>query len=86
MRQATGFDPGSGGPAEDEDELGDVADDGPAPAEDDELGEVAPSEAGGPGGSGPGESEPGGASPGGTSGASGTASGRRGRRRTPVPA
>lgn len=79
-RQATGFDPGPGGPAGEEDELGDVADDGPAPAEDDELGEVAPPEAGGPGGSGPGEGEPGGASPG------GTASGRRSRRRTPVPA
>ncbi|AXO36276.1 single-stranded DNA-binding protein [Micromonospora chalcea] len=79
-RQATGFDPGSGGPVGEEDELGDVADDGPAPAEDDELGEVAAPEAGGPGGSGPGEGEPGGASPG------GTASGRRSRRRTPVPA
>ncbi|MFD6610824.1 single-stranded DNA-binding protein [Micromonospora chalcea] len=79
-RQATGFDPGSGGPAAEEDELGDVADDGPAPAEDDELGEVAAPEVGGPGGSGPGEGEPGGASPG------GTASGRRSRRRTPVPA
>ncbi|MFE2618237.1 single-stranded DNA-binding protein [Micromonospora chalcea] len=79
-RQATGFDPGSGGPAAEEDELGDVADDGPAPAEDDELGEVAAPEVGGPGGSGPGEGEPGGASPG------GAASGRRSRRRTPVPA
>ncbi|MFG1720905.1 single-stranded DNA-binding protein [Micromonospora chalcea] len=79
-RQATGFDPGSSGPVGEEDELGDVADDGPAPAEDDELGEVAAPEVGGPGGSGPGEGEPGGASPG------GTASGRRSRRRTPVPA
>ncbi|MBC8988830.1 single-stranded DNA-binding protein [Micromonospora chalcea] len=79
-RQAAGFDPGSGGPAGEEDELGDVADDGPATAEDDELGEAAPPEVGGPGGSGPGEGEPGGASPG------GTASGRRSRRRTPVPA
>ncbi|WP_435588186.1 single-stranded DNA-binding protein [Micromonospora aurantiaca (nom. illeg.)] len=83
VRQATGFDPGPGGPAEEEDELGDVADDGPAPVEDDELGEVAPPEVGGPGGSGPGEGEAGAASPGGTGG---TASVRRGRRRTPVPA
>ncbi|WP_435124920.1 single-stranded DNA-binding protein [Micromonospora tulbaghiae] len=83
VRQATGFDAGSGGPAEEEDELGDVADDGPAPVEDDELGEVARPEAGGPGGSGPGEGEPVGASPGGPGG---TASVRRSRRRTPVPA
>ncbi|MFD6648320.1 single-stranded DNA-binding protein [Micromonospora chalcea] len=74
-RQATGFDPGPGGPVGEEDELGDVADDGPAPAEDDELGEVPAPEVGGPG-----EGEPGGASP------RGTASGRRSRRRTPVPA
>ncbi|AXH88654.1 single-stranded DNA-binding protein [Micromonospora aurantiaca] len=87
--RATDYDRGPGGP--EEDELGDTEDDGPVTSEDDELGEVPPSEvdgsgASGPGGSGPGEGEPGGASPGGTDGTGGTASGRRGRRRTPVPA
>ncbi|MCZ7427734.1 single-stranded DNA-binding protein [Micromonospora sp. WMMA1949] len=81
VRQAAGFDPGPGGP--EGDELGGVEEDGPVTAEDDELGEVTPPEADGPGGAGPGEGEPGGAGPG---GAGGTASGRRSRRRTPVPA
>ncbi|WFF06723.1 single-stranded DNA-binding protein [Micromonospora sp. WMMD1076] len=76
--RATDYD---GGP--EEDELGDTEDDGPVTSEDDELGEVPPSEVDGSGPSGPGEGEAGGAGPG---AAAGTASGRRGRRRTPVPA
>ncbi|SCE95740.1 single-stranded DNA-binding protein [Micromonospora tulbaghiae] len=69
---------GPGLPAED-DELSPEEGDEPAPAGDDELGEVVTA----PGAGGPGEGEPGGASP---AGAAGTTSGRRGRRRTPVPA
>ncbi|MFG2069075.1 single-stranded DNA-binding protein [Micromonospora tulbaghiae] len=68
---------GPGLPAEDDD-LSPEEGDEPAPAGDDELGEVTA-----PGAGGPGEGEPGGASPG---GAAGTTSGRRGRRRTAVPA
>ncbi|MDG4753777.1 single-stranded DNA-binding protein [Micromonospora sp. WMMD718] len=68
---------GPGLPAEDDD-LSPEEGDEPAPAGDDELGEVTA-----PGAGGPGEGEPGGASPG---GAAGTPSGRRGRRRTPVHA
>ncbi|MFY1657059.1 single-stranded DNA-binding protein [Micromonospora sp. WMMD1274] len=68
---------GPGLPAEDDD-LSPEEGDEPAPAGDDELGEVTA-----PGAGGPGEGEPGGASSG---GAAGTPSGRRGRRRTPVPA
>ncbi|MBU8856652.1 MULTISPECIES: single-stranded DNA-binding protein [unclassified Micromonospora] len=68
---------GAGLPAED-DELSPEEGDEPVPVGDDELGEVTAPVVGGPD-----EGDPGGASPGGTAG---TASGRRGRRRTPVPA
>ncbi|MET7469997.1 single-stranded DNA-binding protein [Micromonospora sp. NPDC005222] len=82
--RATGFDPGPGGPvAEEEDELGDVEDDDPVTADDDELGAVAPPDIDAAGGSGPGGDEPTGDGPG---GAGGSTPGRRGRRRTPVPA
>ncbi|MEU8072629.1 single-stranded DNA-binding protein [Micromonospora sp. NPDC049151] len=77
--QGTGFDPGAGDPVAEEDELGDVADDGPVTAEDDELGAVTPLEIDAPGGSGPDGAEP-------TGAGGGSAPGRRGRRRTPVPA
>ncbi|WP_349880726.1 single-stranded DNA-binding protein [Micromonospora sp. HUAS YX12] len=68
---------GPGRPAEDE-ELSPEEGDEPVPVGDDELGEVTA-----PGVGGPGEVEPVGTGPG---GAAGTTSGRRGRRRTPVPA